>query len=67
MKVSPAGFACMTKILTNIQSKVVLALEGGYLLEAINLCSSECIKALLGIVTQTYSMLTLSILRRDKR
>jgi acetoin utilization deacetylase AcuC-like enzyme len=49
MRVSPAGFAHMTsRLLTLAGGRVVLALEGGYNLEAIAACAAACLRVLLG-------------------
>ena len=49
MKVSAAGFAAMTeRVLSLANGKVVLALEGGYNLDAIAAAASACTRVLLG-------------------
>eukprot|EP01065_Artemidia_motanka_P051337 TRINITY_DN9036_c0_g4_i2.p1 TRINITY_DN9036_c0_g4~~TRINITY_DN9036_c0_g4_i2.p1 ORF type:complete len:721 (+),score=92.83 TRINITY_DN9036_c0_g4_i2:79-2241(+) len=46
--VTPAGFARMTRQLMSLaDGKVVLALEGGYSLQALGSCASACVSALL--------------------
>ena len=49
MRVSPAGYAGMTKrLLTVAGGRVVLALEGGYNLDAIARSTAACLRVLLG-------------------
>jgi len=49
MRVSPAGFAAMTSRLRKLAGgRVVLALEGGYNLEAISASAAACLRVLLG-------------------
>lgn len=49
MRVSPPGYALMTsRLLSLAGGRVVLALEGGYNLEAITLSSAACLRVLLG-------------------
>lgn len=49
MRVSPAGYAGMTKrLLTVAGGRVVLALEGGYNLDAIARSAAACLRVLLG-------------------
>jgi len=49
MRVSPAGYAALTRrVLGLARGRVVLALEGGYNLDAIARSSAECVRTLLG-------------------
>jgi len=49
MRVSPAGYGAMTRRLIRLAGgRVVLALEGGYDLDAIALSAEACVRALLG-------------------
>lgn len=49
MRVTPAGFAHLTQRLRALAGgKLVLALEGGYNLEAISACAEACLRVLLG-------------------
>ncbi|MEP6992983.1 MAG: histone deacetylase [Acidobacteriota bacterium] len=49
MRLTPAGYAWMTSRLSRLAGgRVVLALEGGYNLEAISLSAAACLRVLLG-------------------
>ena len=49
MRLSPAGYAAMTsRLLTLSEGRVVLALEGGYNLDAISRSAAACLRVLLG-------------------
>ena len=49
MRLSPAGYAAMTsRLLTLSNGRVVLALEGGYNLDAISRSAAACLRVLLG-------------------
>jgi histone deacetylase 4/5 len=49
MEITPAGYAAMTARLTKLlPGRVVLALEGGYNLEAISASAAACLRVLLG-------------------
>jgi len=49
MGITPAGYAAMTSRLADLAGgKVVLALEGGYNLEAISASAAACLRVLLG-------------------
>ena len=49
MRVSPAGYAQMTALLSTLAGgRLVLALEGGYDLEAISKSAAACLRVLLG-------------------
>lgn len=49
MRLSPGGFAAMTsRLLSLSDGRVVLALEGGYNLDAISLSAAACLRVLLG-------------------
>jgi histone deacetylase 6 len=49
MRISPAGYAAMTSRLQEMaKGRLVLALEGGYNLKAIQKSAAECLRALLG-------------------
>ena len=49
MRVTPSGFAQMTQRLCGLaQGKVVMALEGGYNLDAISASTEACLRVLLG-------------------
>jgi histone deacetylase 6 len=49
MRITPRGFAAMTERLTGLTGgRVVLALEGGYNLEAIAASAAACLRVLLG-------------------
>ena len=48
MAVSASGFANMTAMLAECQSRIVLALEGGYNLDVISSCAVRCLEVLLG-------------------
>ncbi len=49
MRISPAGYAAMTSRLLGIAGgRVVLALEGGYNLDAISASAADCLRVLLG-------------------
>jgi acetoin utilization deacetylase AcuC-like enzyme len=49
MRVTPAGFGAMTSRLQRLAGgRVVLALEGGYNLEAISQSAAQCLRVLLG-------------------
>ena len=54
MRVTPSGFGAMTSRLQRLAGgRVVLALEGGYNLEAISRSAAECLRALLGEDSKT--------------
>ncbi|HEX4438636.1 MAG TPA: histone deacetylase [Thermoanaerobaculia bacterium] len=49
MRITPAGYAAMTERLTRLAGgRVVLALEGGYNLDAISRSAAACLRVLLG-------------------
>jgi histone deacetylase 6 len=49
MRISPAGYAAMTaRLLALASGRVVLALEGGYALDAIAASAAACLRVLLG-------------------
>ena len=49
MRVTPSGFAAMTARLTSLAAgRVILALEGGYNLQAISASADACLRVLLG-------------------
>jgi histone deacetylase 6 len=49
MRLTPAGYAQMTaRLATLAQGRLVLALEGGYDLEAISKSAAACLRVLLG-------------------
>ena len=60
-KVSPAGFSHMTHLLSSLaDGKVVLALEGGYCIEAIANSALACTQTLLGEPLQRLDPMTAS-------
>jgi histone deacetylase 6 len=49
MRITPEGFAAMTSRLQSLaEGRVVLALEGGYNLDAISASAAACLRILLG-------------------
>lgn len=48
LSVTPIGFENMTNILKNIQTKIVLVLEGGYNIDIISRAVVACLRVLLG-------------------